>query len=99
MHAIAAASSLRVDTSASQATLTGGPKRSSTSRVFRHKFKTATPDLLVREDVFEFDTALRNAVAWKTHKTPVFQAVRTDDLKLLDRILDAIAAFAAARAT
>ena len=98
MHEIAAVSSLIFDPSTQQATLTGGPELSSTTRVFRHKFKTAKPDLLVREDVFRFDVGLRDVAAWTTHKIPVFQAVRTDDQQLLGRILDAIAAFAAARA-
>ena len=70
----------------------------STTRVFRHKFKMATPDILVREDVFQFDAGLRAAAAWTTHKTPVFQSIRTDDMKLLGRILDAVEAFAARQA-
>jgi hypothetical protein len=98
MQEIAAATSLMFDPSTQQATLTGAPELSSTTRVFRHKFKTAKPDLLVREDVFQFGAGLRDAAAWTTHQTPVFRAVRTDDLQLLGRILDAVAAFAAARA-
>ena len=97
MHEIAEASSLAFDLSTQQATLTDGPKLS-TTRVFRHKFKTAKPDLLVRKDVFQFDVGLLEVAAWTAHKTPVFQAVRTDDLQLLGRILDAVANFAAARA-
>ena len=96
MHAIAAASALNVDPSKYQAALICGPVLSSTDRVFRHKFQTAKADLLVREDVFRFHAALRDA-AWTTHKTAVFQRIQTDDLQLLGRILDAVEAFAVAQ--
>lgn len=96
MRAIAASSGLAVDTSTHQAALKGGPELSSTTRVFRHKFTSAKPDLLVREDVFQFDTSLLDA-AWTTHKTEVFCNIRTDDLPFLRRILDAVEAFAASR--
>jgi len=99
MQEIAATSSLTFNPSTQQATLIGAPHElSSTTRVFRHKFRTAKPNLLVREDVFHFGAGLSDVAAWTTHMTPVFQAVRTDDLQLLGRILDAVGAFAAARA-
>ena len=99
MHEIAEASSLAFVPRRQQAKLTDGPEFSSTTRVFRHKFNTVKPDLLVREDVLKCDEGLLEVAAWTTHKTPVFRAVRTDDLQLLGRILDAVEEFAAVRAT
>lgn len=98
MHAIAAASELNVYPSTQQASLDDGPEFSSTSRVFRHKFKMPKADILVREDVFLFDTGLRDAGVWVTHSTPTFLNIRTNDLQLIGRILDAVEAFAVARA-
>lgn len=96
MNAIAAASGLRVNSSQQQAALVGGPVLSSTDRVFRHKFNAAKANILVREDVFPFGAGLKEAVEWKPHKK-VFQNLRTDDLELLGRVLDAVEAFAADR--
>lgn len=98
IHEIASASSLVVDPSRQQATLTKGPEHMGTTRVFRHKFKAAKPDLLVREDVFSFDAELCKVATWNRHRTRAFQALRTDDLQLLGRVLDAIEAFAARHA-
>jgi hypothetical protein len=97
MEAIAKTSGLSLKCSSHQAALFGAPARSSTTRVFRHKFRNATPDLLVREDVFGIDPGLRDAASWRSHKTPVFFALRTDDPHLLDRILNAIETFAISR--
>lgn len=98
MHAIEAASGLTVKVSGKQTSLVVGPKHLGTDRVFRHKFNLPKADILVREDVFPFDTSLRDAAPWTTHTNLVFQKVRTDDLELLGRILDAVAAYAAERA-
>lgn len=51
----------------------------------------------MREDVFEFDPELLRSAAWTKHKTPVFWNIQTDDLSLLNRILNMVAAFSAAR--
>lgn len=97
MQEIAKGSGLRFDPSTKQASLRGAPEFSNTDRVFRHEFKSTKPNLLVREDVFQFRPVLREAVAWKPHKNPAFQTVVTDDLQLLSQILDAVGAFAAKR--
>jgi len=65
--------------------------------VFRHEFNEAKPEILVRDDVFEFATHLRQAAPWTRYKK-VFQKLRTADLQLLDRALDAVEAFAKVRA-
>lgn len=98
MHAIEKALGLKVYRRNKQASLDDGPEYQNTTRVFRHEFTTAKADILVREDVFLFDPGLKEAAAWKKHTNEVFQNLRTDDLQLLARILDAVEVFARARA-
>lgn len=98
MHEIEATSGLKIELSTKQATLIRGPTFLPKDRVFRHKFNKARADILVRDDVFEVNPTLWEAAAWTTHTNPIFQNIRTDDLQLLGRILDAVEAFAAARA-
>lgn len=95
MNAIEANSALELALSTKQASLYD---RSSNIRVFRHEFTKAKADILVREDVFPFDPSLRDLVPWTPHSNPDFQRLRTDDLNLLEQILDAVAAYAAERA-
>lgn len=95
MNAIDANCALELAPSTKQASLYD---RSSNIRVFRHEFTKAKADILVREDVFPFDPSLRDLVPWTPHSNPDFQRLRTDDLNLLERILDAVAAYAAERA-
>lgn len=97
MQEIEATTGLKLRPGTQQAALIGGLEFSSTDRVLRHKFKRAKPDLLVREDVFRFDSTLREAATWTTHKKSAFLNVVTDDLQLLGRILNAVGAFAATR--
>lgn len=99
INEIAEATDLAVDPSTYQASLTGAVAYGATTRVFRHKFKTATPDLLVREDVFLSGAKPEIAGAWKTHKTTAFQSIRTDGINLLRQILDAVERFSAVRPT
>jgi hypothetical protein len=94
MRIIAEDSGLRLEASTYQNSLFGAPGLAGTTRMFRHKFKTDVPELLVREDVFGTNVRLLQAAVWKRHKTPVFFSVRTDDLQLLDRILDTVRTFA-----
>lgn len=95
MMAIQSTCALEAELSTKQASLYD---RSSNIRVFRHKFTKAKADILVHEDVFPFDPSLLDIVSWASHSNPKFQNVRTDDLNLLDRVLDAVAAYAAERA-
>jgi hypothetical protein len=98
LQSVANSSGMTMKINSSQTSLHGGPKLSRSTRVFRHKFASATPDLLVRKDVFAFDDGLQKAAAWRVHKNPEFMCIRTDDLHLLRRILDAVNTFATARA-
>lgn len=97
MHEIQAVSGLKVDPSKKQASLVRGPELSSTDRVFRHEFTKARADILVRDDVFGVNHTLLEAAAWSTHANPIFRKIKTDDLSLLGRILDAVEDFALAR--
>lgn len=97
MHEVEKLSPLQMVCGARQASLMNGPKLSNTRRIFRHKFLSSKPDILVREDVFEFDPELLQNAMWSTHKTPVFWNIRMDDLSLLNRILDMGTVFSAAR--
>lgn len=98
MHEIAAKSGLEVKLSNEQATLVRGPTFLPKDRVFRHKFNRARADILVRDDVFEVNPSLWEAAAWTTHTNPIFQNIKTDDLPLLSRILDAVETFAGSQA-
>ncbi|MFH5772703.1 hypothetical protein ACHFJ0_00550 [Paracoccus sp. NGMCC 1.201697] len=98
LHEIEQSTGLQIVRSTQQVSLTGGPALSSTTRVFRHKFKASRPDLLVREDVLDFSPGLRNATAWTTHKTPIFKSIRSDNLQLIGQVLQAVEDFAVARA-
>lgn len=95
MIAIEANSALELALSTKQASLYD---RSSNFRVFRHEFTKAKADILVREDVFSIDPSLRELAPWTPHSNPDFQRLRTNDLDHLERILDAVSAYAAERA-
>lgn len=97
MQEIAKLSGLKFDPSTKQASQFGAPEFSNTDRVFRHKFTSPKADILLREDVFSFDTELQDAGNWKPYKS-AFQTLQTDDQQLLGRILDAVGSFAARRA-
>jgi hypothetical protein len=97
MQEISRRSGLKFGPSTTQASLFGAPEFSNTDRVFRHEFTSPKADILLRKDVFSFDTELQNAGDWKPYKT-AFQTLRTDDPQLLDRILNAVGSFATARA-
>jgi hypothetical protein len=99
MKIIAEDSGLRMETSRFQNSLFGAPKLTATTRLFRHKFRTDVPELLVREDVFKTNVRLLQAAVWRRHKNPVFLCIRTDDLQFLDRTLDAVRAFALGHGT
>jgi hypothetical protein len=96
MHAIERNTGLTVYPSEKQVRLGNGPEYRNTTRVFRHRFDRAKPEILVRDDVFAFDDTLMQAAAWAPYK--VFQKLRTDDLQPLGRVLDAVEAFAKERA-
>lgn len=98
MQEIAAASGLNFDPSTTQASLFGAPEFGNTDRVFRHAFKAPAADVLLRKDVFSLDVELQDAADWKPYQGKPFQRLRTDDLQLLGRILDAVGAFAAKKA-
>lgn len=97
MQSIAASSGLNFYCGATQARLDGAPELSNTTRLFRHKFTSIKANILVRNDVFSFDAGLIDAGKWEPYNN-AFQNLRTDDPELLDRILDAVEAFAAKRA-
>lgn len=98
MKAVVVTTGLKLYAGTGQARLDGAPELSGTTRVFRHGFVKAKPDLLLREDVFAFDPALRSELEWTTHSNPIFLRVRSDDLVVLDRIMAAVKAFGKARA-
>ena len=97
MQEIAEGSGLKFVPSTEQASLFGAPKFSNTDRPFRHKFTSPKADILLRKDVFSFDTELQEAGNWKPYKR-AFQTLQTDDQRLLGRILDAVGSFATERA-
>lgn len=99
MHEIEAVSGLKIRGNKKQASLFGGPEYQGTVRPFRHEFSKEEPEVLLREDLFSFEPGLKLAADWKDHTSNrVFRKLRTDDLSLLGRILDAVAAYAAERA-
>lgn len=98
MQEIAAGSGLSFDPGTTQASLFGAPELENTDRVFRHAFTASKADILLRKDVFSLDVELQDAGDWKPHRGKAFQRLRTDDLQLLGRILDAVGSFAAKHA-
>lgn len=99
MREIEAVSGLKVRGNRKQDSLLGFPEYRGTVRVFRHEFSKETPEVLLREDLFDFDPGLKLAADWKEHASNrAFKKLRTEDLSLLGRILDAVAAYAAERA-
>lgn len=99
LREIEAVSGLKVKENTRQDALVGGAEYQGTDRAFRHEFTKEKPEVLLREDLFAYDPGLKLAADWKEHTSNrVFMKLRTDDLSLLGRILDAVAAYAAERA-
>lgn len=94
MQAIAAVTCLHFYPSKTQASLAGGSKFLGTDRVFRHKFTTPEPEILLRKDVFRFDVALVKVASWGEHKgNSEFLKIRSDELHFLERVLNILQEF------
>ena len=99
LREIEVGSGLRVRENTKQDALVGGPEYQGTDRLFRHEFTKEMPEILLREDVFAYAPGPKLAADWKVHTSNrVFMKLRSDDLDLLGRILDAVAAYSAERA-
>lgn len=77
----------------SQYSLRGAPDHSNTDRIFRHKFTSRKADIRVREDVFGYFPEIGELAPWNVRNI-AFRDLRTDDLEVLRRILDALEAVA-----
>ncbi len=96
VHMIEKNSGLRVETSATRCSLFGASIYSNTDRIFRHDFRSQKADIRVRSDVFTQYPELEKSAHW-SKSDKVFWDLKTDDLEILRRLLDALEGVAARR--